>query len=430
MPRILVISDSKEIESLLNPYCSRCTVLESKFRNTQPEGSLLDQYDISFVDLSCEDWRESIFTLRQRLPVVAFSAADITVAVEAMQLGASDIVEKVLTREAIERVVSKHKRKFLTHSEGFDEIIGKSVLMQNVFSLIKKAALTESNVLITGESGTGKEPVARAIHRWSPRKQKAFMTINCSAIPDTLLESELFGFEKGSFTGANYTKKGILELSDGGTVFFDEIGDVSPLFQTKVLRVIQEGEFMRVGGARTHHVDVRFITATNRELKALCKKGGFREDLYYRLNVINIHLPTLRQRMEDVPLLVHHFIVKHAPKRKDIMIRDISDDALGILMNYTYPGNVRELENIIEHAVSFTSGPEIVPSSLPQFLQQTPPKKRSATPRMREAVASYEKELIWSALQETRGNISKAAQILGIYRQQLQRKIKQLRMTA
>ncbi len=428
MPRILVISDSKEIESLLKPYCSQCTVLGSRLRSTLPDGSLLDQYDIAFVDLSSEDWRERMITLRQRLPVVAFSAADIAVAVEAMQLGASDIVEKVLTRKAIEQIISKHKRKFLTHSEGFDEIIGKSVLMQNVFSLIKKAALTESNVLITGESGTGKEPVARAIHRWSPRKQKSFMTINCSAIPDTLLESELFGFEKGSFTGANYTKKGILELTDGGTVFFDEIGDVSPLFQTKVLRVIQEGEFMRVGGARTHHVDVRFITATNRELKALCKKGTFREDLYYRLNVINIHLPTLRQRMEDVPLLVNHFIVKHAPKRKDIMIRDISDDALGILMNYPYPGNVRELENIIEHAVSFTSGPEIVPSSLPQFLQQTPPKKRSATPKMREAVASYEKELIWSALQEARGNISKAAQILGIYRQQLQRKIKQLRI--
>lgn len=399
-----------------------------KRRSLQPDGSLLDAYDIAFVDLSCEDWHESLLQLRQRLPVVGFAAADMAVAVEAMQLGASDIVEKMLTRKAIEQIIAKHKRKFLTHTEGFDEIVGKSALMQDVFGLIKKAALTESNVLITGESGTGKEPVARAIHRWSPRNQNSFMTINCSAIPDTLLESELFGFEKGAFTGANYTKKGILELADGGTVFFDEIGDVSPLFQTKVLRVIQEGEFMRVGGAKTHHVDVRFITATNRDLKALCKKGTFREDLYYRLNVINIHLPTLRQRMEDVPLLAQHFIRKHSSKRKDIMIRDISDDALSILMNYPYPGNVRELENIIEHAVSFTSGPEILPSSLPQFLQQTPPKKRSATPRMREAVASYEKELIWSALQEARGNISKAAQILGIYRQQLQRKIKQLRI--
>ena len=428
MPRILVISDSKEIENLLKPYCAECTIVGHKRRSLQTNGSLLDAYDIAFVDLSCEDWHESLLQLRQRLPVVGFAAADMAVAIEAMQLGASDIVEKMLTRKAIEQIIAKHKRKFLTHTEGFDEIVGKSALMQDVFGLIKKAALTESNVLITGESGTGKEPVARAIHRWSPRNQNSFMTINCSAIPDTLLESELFGFEKGAFTGANYTKKGILELADGGTVFFDEIGDVSPLFQTKVLRVIQEGEFMRVGGAKTHHVDVRFITATNRELKALCKKGTFREDLYYRLNVINIHLPTLRQRMEDVPLLAQHFIRKHSSKRKDILIRDISDDALSILMNYPYPGNVRELENIIEHAVSFTSGPEILPSSLPQFLQQTPPKKRSATPRMREAVASYEKELIWSALQEARGNISKAAQILGIYRQQLQRKIKQLRI--
>lgn len=428
MPKILVISDSKEIESLLKPFCSECTVMGHKRKSQHPDGVLLDRYDIAFLDLSLDEWRDSLLQLRQRLPVVGFSAAEIAVAIEAMQLGASDIIEKSLTRKAIEQTITKHKRKFLTHSEGFDEIIGKSVLMQDVFGLIKKAALTESNVLITGESGTGKEPVARAIHRWSPRSQKSFMTINCSAIPDTLLESELFGFEKGAFTGANYTKKGILELADGGTVFFDEIGDVSPLFQTKVLRVIQEGEFMRVGGARVHHVDVRFIAATNQDLKALCRKGTFREDLYYRLNVINIHLPTLRQRMEDVPLLVQHFIRKHAPKRKDILIRDISDDALTMLMNYPYPGNVRELENIIEHTVSFTSGPEILPSSLPQVLQQSPPRKRSTTPKMREAVAAYEKELIWAALQEARGNISKAAQILGIYRQQLQRKIKQLRI--
>lgn len=428
MPRILVISDSKAIEGLLKPHCAECTIVGYRQRDLQPAGSRLDEYDIAFIDLSHDAWRESIQLVRQRLPVIGFSVQDVAVVVEAMQLGASDVIEKALTRKTLEQVIGKHRRKFLTHSQGFDEIVGNSPLMQEVFSLVKKAALTESNVLITGESGTGKEPVARAIHRWSPRKLKSFMTINCSAIPDTLLESELFGFEKGSFTGANYTKKGILELADGGTVFFDEVGDVSPLFQTKVLRVIQEGEFMRVGGNRHHHVDVRFIAATNRDLKALCKKGTFREDLYYRLNVINIHLPPLRQRMEDVPLLVQHFIRKHGPKRKDILIRNISDDALNMLMNYQYPGNVRELENIIEQAVSFSTGPEILPSSLPPFLQQTAPRKRAATPKMREAVASFERELIWSALQEARGNISRAAQILGIYRQQLQRKIKQLKI--
>lgn len=428
MPRILVISDSRTIEGLLKPHCAGCTILGYRQREMHPDGNRLEDYDIAFVDLSHEAWREVLQQMRQRLPVIGFSAPEVPVVVEAMQLGASDVIEKTLTRKTLEMVIGKHQRKLLTHSQGFDEIIGNSPLMQEVFSLVKKAALTESNVLITGESGTGKEPVARAIHRWSPRKQKSFMTINCSAIPDTLLESELFGFEKGSFTGANYTKKGILELTDGGTVFFDEVGDVSPLFQTKVLRVIQEGEFMRVGGGRHHHVDVRFIAATNRDLKVLCKKGTFREDLYYRLNVINIHLPTLRQRMEDVPLLVQHFIRKHSPKRKDILIRDIADDALGMLMNYQYPGNVRELENIIEHAVSFSSGPEILPSSLPQFLQQTTPRKRTATPKMREAVSTYERELIWSALQEARGNISRAALILGIHRQQLQRKIKQLRI--
>jgi DNA-binding NtrC family response regulator len=428
MSRILVISDSKAIEELLKPYCEECTIFGYNQRDNHPVGNQLEEFDIAFIDLSHEAWRESLRQVRQRLPVIGFSARDVADVVEAMQLGASDVIDKTLTKKNLEQAINKHRRKYLSHRQGFDEIVGNSSLMQEVFSLVKKAALTESNVLITGESGTGKEPVARAIHRWSPRKLKSFMTINCSAIPDTLLESELFGFEKGSFTGANYTKKGILELADGGTVFFDEVGDVSPLFQTKVLRVIQEGEFMKVGGSRHHHVDVRFIAATNRDLKALCKKGTFREDLYYRLNVINIHLPPLRQRMEDVPLLVRHFIKKHGPKRKDILIRDISDDALNMLMNYQYPGNVRELENIIEQAISFSSGPEILPSSLPAFLQQVAPRKRAATPRMREAVASYERELIWSALQEARGNISRAAQILGIYRQQLQRKIKQLKI--
>ncbi|HMK43734.1 MAG TPA: sigma-54 dependent transcriptional regulator, partial [Dissulfurispiraceae bacterium] len=428
MRKILVISDSKDMETLLKPFCSECTVAGHRRRAVAVDQSALDEYDIAFIDLSLNTWREDLLVLRQKLPVIGFSGSDMKAAVEAMQLGASDVIEKTLTRKSLEQIIAKHKKKFLPHSEGFDQIVGKSSLMQEVFGLIKKAAVSESNVLITGESGTGKEPVARSIHRWSPRSQNAFMTINCSAIPDTLLESELFGFEKGAFTGANYTKKGILELGDGGTVFLDEIGDVSPLFQTKVLRVIQEGEFMRVGGGRHMHVDARFIAATNRELRTLCKKGTFREDLYYRLNVINIHLPTLRQRMEDIPLLVRHFIRKYAAKRKDIAIRDITDETMGILMNYPYPGNVRELENIIEHAISFTTGPEILPSSLPQFLQQTTPKKRTSTPKMRDAVSAYERELIWQALQEARGNISKASQILGIYRQQLQRKIKQLRI--
>ncbi len=282
--------------------------------------------------------------------------------------------------------------------------------MQDVFGLIKKAAASESNVLITGESGTGKELIARAIHRWSPRSEKSFMTINCSAIPDTLLESELFGFEKGAFTGAQYLKKGLLEQADGGTVFFDEIGDVSPLFQTKVLRVLQEGEIMRIGGMRQIKVDVRYIVATNVDLKTACQRGAFREDLFYRLNVINIHLPPLRDRMEDVPLLAKHLIQEHAVKRKDIMIKCISGDALNILMNHSYAGNVRELENIIERAISFANTSDILPADLPPYLlQATPAKPRPAAQRLRDAIDTAERETIAAALLESQGNISRAA---------------------
>jgi transcriptional regulator with PAS, ATPase and Fis domain len=258
------------------------------------------------------------------------------------------------------------------------------------------------------------------------------MTINCTAIPDTLLESELFGFEKGAFTGAQYTKKGLLEQADGGTVFFDEIGDVSPLFQTKVLRVLQEGEIMRIGGMRQLRVDLRFITATNRDLKAACQRGTFREDLFYRLNVINIHLPPLRERKEDVTLLARHFVQKHAPKRKDVMIKCISTEALSLLLEHDYPGNVRELENIVERAVSFANTSEVIPADLPPQLRDAQPQRRpSGHPsprRLKDALSAIEKETIVSALNEAEGNISRAATLLGIYRQQLQRKIKQYRI--
>jgi DNA-binding NtrC family response regulator len=362
------------------------------------------------------------------MPVIAFSRSDLKKAVEALKLGASDYLEKPLERDLLNDVISRYKKEILNQKYGFDEITGLSQPIQEVFGTIKKAAASESNVLITGESGTGKELIARAIHRWSPRNEKAFMTINCSAIPDTLLESELFGFEKGAFTGANYTKKGLLESADGGTVFFDEIGDVSPLFQIKILRVLQEGEIMRIGGNRQLKVDVRIIAATNKDLKTACLKEKFREDLFYRLNVINIHLPPLRDRIEDVPLLANHFIHKHAHKRKDILIKGITEDAIHILRNHTFPGNVRELENIIEHAISFANNAEILPSDLPSYILQTSSRSATSTPRLRDALKGFEKEIIVSALNESGGNISRAASTLGIYRQQLQRKMKSLRI--
>ena len=324
MLNILIISDeAKSIASLFKStgYTPDTRDMKQQAKRRRAATASSDKYDIAFLDLDTENWQQRLLDVRHSMPVIAFSLPDLNKAVEAMKLGASDYLEKPLTAEVLSEVIGRHKKQILSHKYGFDEIIGISMPMQEVFGLIKKAAASESNVLITGESGTGKELIARAIHRWSPRSEKSFMTINCSAIPDTLLESELFGFEKGSFTGAQYMKKGLLEQADGGTVFFDEIGDVSPLFQTKVLRVLQEGEIMRIGGMRQIRVDLRFITATNRDLKIACQRGIFREDLFYRLNVINIHLPPLRERMEDVALLAKHFVQKHAHKRKDVLIK-------------------------------------------------------------------------------------------------------------
>ncbi len=428
MLNILVISDeAKELYGLFKAErASPDGQAASASAAAPPAGRR--EYDIAFVDLDTAKWRERLIEVRHRMPVVAFSHPDVRKAVEAMKLGAGDYLAKPLTAEALAEALARHRRELLTHKYGFDEIIGASAPMQEIFGLIKRAAASESSVLITGESGTGKELLARAIHRWSPRSDRSFMTINCSAIPDTLLESELFGFEKGSFTGAQYTKKGLLEQADGGTVFFDEIGDVSPLFQTKILRVLQEGEIMRIGGNRPLHVDVRFITATNKDLRAAIQRGGFREDLYYRLNVINIHIPPLRERAADVSLLASHFITKHASKRKDVLIKGISPEAMAVLTAYPFPGNVRELENIIERAISFSNSAEILPADLPDVLKREPSRTRSGVPRLKEALADFEKETIAAALIEAGGNISRAAASLGIYRQQLQRKIKEYRI--
>jgi len=432
MLNLLIISDeSREIYSLLKSNGLHADTRDSRQKgDTEEDPQWREDYDMAFLDLDIQDWKEKLLGLRQRMSVIAFSKPDVKKAVEAMKLGASDFISKPLTTESVGEVLARHKKRILNQRYGFDEITGVSRPMQDIFGLIKKAAASESNVLITGESGTGKELIARAIHRWSPRSEKSFMTINCSAIPDTLLESELFGFEKGAFTGANFAKKGLLEIADGGTVFFDEIGDVSPLFQIKILRVLQEGEIMRIGGARQLKVDIRIIAATNKDLKACCQRNTFREDLYYRLNVVNIHLPPLRERMEDVPLLVRNFISKHAPKRKDILIKGVTEEAMNILMCYPYPGNVRELENIVERAISFAGTPELLRSDLPPSLLQCPVKPRPLTRKLKEALAACELEVIESALAESGGNISRAASALGIYRQQLQRKIKSLRRVA
>lgn len=431
MPYLLIITeDSTEIRSLLKSgsLAVQAEDLGEAVDTPDREGDL-NRYDVALLDLDMEGWREKLLDLRHKMPVVALSRPDTRLAVEAIKLGATDYIEKPLSAGALSDIIGGYNRKTLDHKSGFDEIVGTSNVMQEVFGLIRKASAGESNVLITGESGTGKELVARAIHRWSPRCAGDFVTINCSAIPDTLLESELFGFEKGSFTGAVNRKKGILELDEGGTVFFDEIGDVSLLFQTKILRVIQEGEIMRIGGQSHIKVDVRIIAATNRDLEMAVSRGTFREDLFYRLNVINIHIPPLRNRTEDIPLLVRHFIRKHAVKRKDLLIKGITGEALNILMSYSYPGNVRELENFIERAISLANTVDILPCDLPLFIKTNNNFRRMIVPRLRDAVSTAEKDTIVTALNDSGWNISHAAVKLGIYRQQLQKKIKSLKIS-
>jgi transcriptional regulator with PAS, ATPase and Fis domain len=295
---------------------------------------------------------------------------------------------------------------------------------------MRHAASSESNVFVTGESGTGKELVARAIHSNSVRARRRFVTVNCGAIPDGLIESELFGHVKGSFTSAVTDKKGLVEEADKGTLFLDEIGELSPPLQVKLLRVLQEGEFMRVGETVPRRVNVRVVAATNRDLKKAIAEKHFREDLYYRLNVIPIELPPLRRRQEDVPLLVNHFIEKHKGKAAEKNITGIAKDAMQALLNYHFPGNVRELENSIEYAIAFTAGPVIETNDLPKYILEDRKTGQEAQKipimPLRDAKGQFEKGLIIAALVESGGNISEAARLLNVHRQNLQQKIKLL----
>lgn len=314
--------------------------------------------------------------------------------------------------------------------EAFQQLIGKSPAMQEVFRRLRLAAHSDVTVLLTGESGTGKELAARAIHTLSDRKDKPFFAINCSAIPETLLESELFGHVKGAFTGAIRDKIGIFQAADGGTLFLDEIGDTSPLLQLKLLRVLQESEIRRVGDDHGIRVDVRLITATNRDLKALMAEGTLREDFYYRIHVFEITLPPLRARREDIPLLVHHFMADNS-KAFHREIRDIAQDALHRLIDYGWPGNVRELKNAIEHAFVTVNGECLTLWDLPPDIQR-PSAARGVKSLPSNAVSSLpleEEDRIVSALKQANWNKTEAARILGVSRVTLWKKIKHLQTT-
>jgi Nif-specific regulatory protein len=306
-------------------------------------------------------------------------------------------------------------------------MVGESPVMQGVYQFIAKVAPTNASILILGESGTGKELVAQAIHQNSKRSGKPFIAVNCAALSETILESELFGHEKGAFTGALALRKGRLEVADGGTLFLDEIGELSPSLQVKLLRVLQEREFERVGGTRTIKVDIRLLTATNRNLEDLITQGLFRQDLFYRLNVLQLEMPPLRQRQEDIPLLAKYFAVKYGEKcnRK---ITGISLEAQQRLLNYDWPGNVRELENAIERAVVLGATDLILLEDLPEAILETETRTMPAPTKYHEAVAATKKQIIIQAMDQTKGNYTEAAKLLGVHPNYLHRLIRNLNL--
>ncbi len=360
------------------------------------------------------------------LMMTAYATVD--TAVQAMKEGAFDYLVKPFAPDEIEMQIKKivtHRelvvenillRQKLEERSGYDEIIGQSDVMQEIYDLISQVAPTDSTVLITGESGTGKELVAQAIHGNSRRCYMPFVAVSCGALPDSLLESELFGYERGAFTGAEHTKKGRFEMADKGTLFLDEIGDISLKTQVDLLRVLQRKEFRRLGGQEEIKVDVRILAATNRDLKTAISENKFREDLFYRLNVISIPVPPLRNRKDDIPLLVKAFIRRYCLEMNKDPVK-MTPSALNLLMDYNWPGNVRELENVIERALVIGRGKEIVPEDLPFSRKQVGPEK------MPNSLKLMEKMHIKRILDETNWNISQTARLLEIDRQTLYNKI-------
>ncbi|MCQ9208858.1 MAG: sigma-54 dependent transcriptional regulator [Omnitrophica bacterium] len=393
------------------------------------------------------DGIEVLRKIRERdnsLTVIMVTATkSIKTAVEAMKLGAFDYLSKPFEVNEAKLIVSKamqsrallqeleYLRAELKQRYGIGNIIGKSKAIKEVFQTLNKVAPTKSTVLITGESGTGKELIAQAIHFTSPRKDKPIVVVQCAAIPETLMESELFGHEKGSFTDATSRKLGKFELADEGTLFLDEIGEMSPAVQAKILRALEEQEITRVGGTKLVSVDIRLIAATNLDLKKAVAEGTFRKDLYYRINVVPIALAPLRERKEDIALLANYFLDKHG-KEINPKVKEISLEALEALTNYSWPGNIRELENIIERILTLTSRSRVLPEDLPRDIREPGSQDTAAGSvaseglPLSEAVERLEKEMILKAIEKTSGMLSETAKQLGVTRRVLSYKMESL----
>lgn len=445
-PRVLVIDDEENMLLMFRQ------ILEKEgFRvETAPDGHTALQAasgysvdlvisDLSMPGMNGMDVLKKMKLLQPDAPFIILTGfGTIESAVEAMKLGAYDYLTKPIHREhllvTVRKALEYHRltreverlKEEAFETASFSNIIGKSKKMKELFRLIKRVADSSSIILLYGESGTGKELFARAIHYNSPRKNGPFIAVDCGSIPETLLESELFGHTRGAFTGAVRAKRGLVEEAGGGTLFLDEVGNMSLNFQSKLLRAIQEGEVRPVGSSERITVDVRIVAATNKNLKAEVERGNFREDLYYRLAVIPIPLPPLRERKEDIPLLARHFLEKYSRRTPS---PQLSPEALGILVNYPWPGNVRELENLMERAALLCEGQAITPAHLSFETEESPPAPEGVVP-LKEAtektVKIIEKEKILHALEAASGNKARAAKMLGISRGTLYNKLKEL----
>ncbi|MGE5485736.1 MAG: sigma-54-dependent transcriptional regulator [Ignavibacteriales bacterium] len=455
LPKVLVVDDEPNMEWLFkSSFGGMFDISGARSGEEALERLSRDHFDLVMLDLKLPgmggmDVLKQIKQLHPIIPVVMMTAyGTVKTAVEAMKTGAHDYVTKPFDVEEL-KIVMENSLKFGRLTREVEElrdelkekfhvknIITVSPLMLNVFRIIEKVASTDAPVAIEGESGTGKELVARAIHWESPRRHRPFLPVNCAALPENLLESELFGYEEGAFTGARRKKPGKFELADGGTVFLDEIGELPMDMQAKVLRVLEEKEIERLGGTRSIPVDIRVICATNKSLRSQVEKGGFREDLYYRLAVIPVSLPPLRERKEDIQPLVAHFVRQFVGKAQQPF--SVTPEAMDILRRYDWPGNVRELRNVIQQAVILGDGRTLTPQMLPGYIRGAAgERERDGSPedgagrfklKVGAARTDHEKRLIADALARFNGNRTKVAGYLGISRRSLQMKIKQYKL--
>jgi two-component system response regulator AtoC len=455
--QVLIVDDEPNLRKILSAQLTRDGYDALTAEDGEQGLHLLREHHIDLVITDLKMPKVDGMTLLKRaleiepeLPVVLITAhGTIDTAVEALKRGAFDFVTKPFDKDEVRQIVAKAlKTRELRGADATPAptgarfgIIGSSQGIAELYAILERVADTPTTVLITGESGTGKELVARALHEHSSRKDKPFIKVNCAAIPKELIESELFGYERGAFTGAVASKPGRFELANGGTLFLDEIGEIPIEMQVKLLRALQESEFERVGGIKTIRVDVRLVAATNRDLKKLIAAGSFREDLFYRLNVVPIRLPALRERTGDIPLLAEHFLAKFNERLRK-KVEGLDADATEVLVQYPWPGNIRELENVIERAVLFCDESKLHAKDLPPDVRGIPVIANVPLPEadlhaalagegglkghVKVAMSRLEKELVSRALQQTNGNVTHAARLLKISRKGLQLKMKEL----